>query len=73
MGAVLADIHLDAATELGLSKLAAEVTALSPELAFDRIEIAGLTSDEKTWLWSLLPSNVRSALKREGESRKVPA
>jgi hypothetical protein len=73
MAAVLADIHLDAATELGLTRLAKEVCGLSAELGFDRIEIAGLTSDEKTWLWSLLPSNVRSALKREGDARKVPA
>jgi hypothetical protein len=73
MGAVLADIKLDAATELGLSKLAKEVTSLSPDLGFDRIEMEELNGDEKTYLWSLLPSNVRSALKREGESRKVTA
>jgi recombination protein RecT len=39
--------------------------------AFDRIEDAQLENDHKVALWSLLPSNVRSALKREGELRKA--
>lgn len=73
MGAVLADIKLDAATEIALSKLAKEVAALAPDLGFDRIEMQELNSDEKTVLWSHLPSNVRSALKREGDQRKQPA
>jgi hypothetical protein len=71
MGAVLADIHLDAATELGLAKLAKEVAGLPPDLGYDRIEMEELNGDEKTWLWSLLDSKVRSALKREKDTRAL--
>lgn len=41
-----------------------------PEAAFERIEIEGFENDMKVALWSLLPSNVRSALKKVGEARR---
>jgi hypothetical protein len=41
--------------------------------AYDHIEDANLENDLKVALWSLLPSNVRSALKREGDARKKAA
>jgi recombination protein RecT len=42
-------------------------------VAFDRIEAEKLDSDQKVALWSCLPSNVRSGLKKEGEARKATA
>lgn len=39
--------------------------------AFDRIEVEGLDSEGKLALWYLLPSDVRSALKKEGEARRL--
>jgi hypothetical protein len=71
MNAVLADIHLDAATELALAKLAKEVTGMAPDLGYDRIEMEELNSDERLYLWSLLDSKVRSALKREKDTRAL--
>jgi hypothetical protein len=69
MAAVLADLDLPASVTMALTKLAAKVT---PDGAgFDLVEEQGLTNDEKTYLWSLLPSNVRSALKREGQVRAL--
>jgi hypothetical protein len=64
-----------------LRELGEEVTDLfnSEEhgvgIAFDRIEAEKLDSDQKVALWSVLPSNVRTGLKKEGEQRKakVPA
>lgn len=44
-----------------------------PSAAFARVEADGLDNEQKIRLWALLPSNVRSALKKEGEARKVPA
>ena len=73
MAAVLADIKLDAATEAALHKLAAKVAPMPVAAAFDYIEGEALSGDEMTFLWSLLPSNTRSALKRERESRKQTA
>jgi hypothetical protein len=69
MGAVLNDIHLDAGVELALNKLAPKVTA--DAAGFDLVEEQGLNSDEKTFLWSLLDSKVRSALKRERDTRAL--
>lgn len=40
---------------------------------FERIESEKLDNDQKVALWSLLPSDIRSALKRETESRKEKA
>lgn len=62
-----------------LRELAAEVTDLfnaeesGAPIAFDRLEADNLESDQKVALWSLLPSNVRSGLKKEGEARKAAA
>jgi recombination protein RecT len=59
-----------------LRDLASEVTDIfnSPEsgvaLAFDRLESENLDSDQKVALWSCLPSNVRSGIKKEGEARR---
>lgn len=60
-----------------LRDLAEEVTQIfeSPEsgvaIAFDRIEADQLESDQKVALWRCLPSQVRSALKKEGEARRA--
>jgi hypothetical protein len=69
MAAVLADIHLDAGVESALHKLAPKVTA--DAAGFDLVEEQGLNADEKTFLWSLLDSKVRSALKRERDVRAL--
>lgn len=59
-----------------LRELAAEVDAIfrNPEAgvgpAFDRIEIDQLESPQKLALWGLLESDLRSALKKEGEYRR---
>jgi hypothetical protein len=42
-------------------------------LAYDRIESDNLEGDQRLALWSVLPSNVRSGLKKEGANRKKPA
>ena len=39
-------------------------------VAYDRIEGENLDGDQKVALWSCLPSNVRSGLKKEGEARR---
>jgi hypothetical protein len=69
MGAVLNDIKLDAGVELSLTKLASRIT---PDAAgFDLVEEQGLNSDERVYLWSLLDSKTRSALKRERDTRAL--
>lgn len=40
---------------------------------FDRIEADALDNDQKVAFWTLLPSNVRSAIKAEGKARKDAA
>ena len=45
----------------------------SPANCWDRIDAEGLEQEQKIALWTLLPSNVRSALKRETEARKATA
>jgi len=76
MGAVLRDIPpMDADEAEFISELAANAVALHDSngiaTAFDRIESEMLDNDQKTHLWNLLPSTLRSALKKEGEKRKV--
>jgi hypothetical protein len=71
MNAVLQDIHLDDMTKASLSKLAKRITPLPPAEAYQILEDNGLDSDEKTWLWSLLDSKVRSALKHEKDTRAL--
>lgn len=39
-------------------------------VAYDRIEGENLDGDQKVALWSCLPSNVRSGIKKEGEARR---
>lgn len=59
-----------------MRELAAEVDAMfrneeaGVATAFDRIEIEQLDSDQKLGLWYLLASDVRSALKKEGDARR---
>lgn len=59
-----------------MRELADEVKAIfhNPEAgtaaAFDRIEIDQLDSDQKLGLWYLLDSDIRSALKKEGDERR---
>lgn len=43
----------------------------SPKSAQERIEIDSLDSDQKAALWSLLPSHVRSGLKKVAAEQKV--
>lgn len=50
--------------------LAFESVKGGPEAAFERIEIEDFDADTKVALWSLLPSNVRSALKKVGAARQ---
>ena len=78
MGAVLRDMPpMDADEAEFLGELAGNAIALHKAKgivnAFDRIESEMLDNDQKTYLWNLLPSDLRSALKKEGEKRKVPA
>ena len=42
-----------------------------PEIAYQAIDTANMDADEKTYLWSLLDSKQRSALKKISESKKV--
>lgn len=59
-----------------MRELAGEVEAIfrNPEAgsgpAFDRIEIDQLDNDQRMGLWYLLPSDVRSGLKKEGDARR---
>jgi hypothetical protein len=77
MGAVLDDINLDNKTKTALAKLAFEVGEAFKHptegagMAYDRIEIEELNSDEKLYLWSMLDSKIRSALKREQQTRAM--
>jgi recombination protein RecT len=76
MGAMAA---LEVDVQNYLRDLATEVTDIfnSAEggvaLAFDRLEADNLDSDQKIAIWSCLASNVRSALKKEGEARRAKA
>ncbi len=75
MGAMAA---MDIEVQNVLRDLGAEVTDIfnsdegGAPLAFDRLESEKLDSDQKVALWSLLPSNVRTGLKKEGEARRGP-
>jgi recombination protein RecT len=44
-----------------------------PAMAYDHIEAQGYSSEEKAALWYCMPSNIRTALRKEGESRKSKA
>jgi hypothetical protein len=64
--------HLDANTRSALTKLAGRLAEpQTPEAAFDLIEEQGLNGDEKTFLWGMLDSKLRSALKTEGQHRAM--
>ena len=70
---------LPAEEQDSLRELALEIETVlrSPEagtaLAFDAIEAQSLEAMQKVALWSLLPSDVRSDLKREGDVRRKQA
>jgi recombination protein RecT len=71
---IMASLTVDMQTYI--HDLADEVEAKfkdGQDKAYDHIEDANLENDLKVALWSLLPSNVRSALKREGDARKKAA
>lgn len=62
-----------------MRELAGEVEEMfrDPErgasFSFDRIEVEEMDSDLKVALWSLLPSDLRTALKQEGDLRRKAA
>ncbi len=64
--------NLDENTLAALRKLALKVagTESIPE-AFDLIKEQGLTHDERDYLWGLLSSKIRAALKTEGQHRAM--
>jgi hypothetical protein len=57
-----------------LQEMAAEFKAVShfPSIV-DRLEAEQLDNEQKVALWSLLPSHIRSGIKKEQEARKQPA
>jgi recombination protein RecT len=65
---------LDMETQSYIHELADEVKTTFDRLGqkdtFDRVEVENLENDQKIALWSLLPSNIRSALKKEGAARE---
>jgi hypothetical protein len=70
MEAVLKDTPEPSAEDkLYFAELAAELESLfaaqGQKPAFERVTIEGLDSDQSTYLWSLLGSKIRSALKAE--------
>ncbi len=73
MGAVLNDIDLTPEQRVALTKLAAQVKQHLPATAYEVIEEQGLNNDERLYLWSLLDSKTRSALKREKTTRSLTA
>ena len=78
MGAVLRDMPPMDADEAGfIGEIAVNAIDLHKAKgivnAFDRIESEMLDNDQILYLWNLLPSDLRSAFKKEGEKRKVPA
>lgn len=40
-------------------------------IAFDKLEAENLEADQRVALWSVMPSNVRSAIKKEGAARRA--
>jgi recombination protein RecT len=85
MGGSARDAMREALTAMSIEsqnymrELAGEVEAIfrNPEAgvvaAFDRIEIESLDQEGRMALWYLLPSDVRSALKKEGDARRPKA
>ncbi len=67
---------MSAESQAFMRELAAEVEEIfnNPEAgverAFDRVEVEAMESDQKMALWYLLPSNVRTGLKKAGEERR---
>ncbi len=57
-----------------LKELAAEFVISGNAAAIvDRLEAENLENEQKVALWSLLPSHIRSGIKKEQEARKVAA
>lgn len=75
MADALEHVHLTPEDREYLDDVAQNVQALFIDggvgTAYVRLESEGLDNDQKIYLWSLLPSNVRSALKKAGEARKT--
>ena len=65
---------MDIETQNYLRELGAESVAMFKDHgigpAFDRIEADNLDNDQKLALWTVLPSDLRSALKAEGKARR---
>lgn len=74
---VMATLSIDEQTSLRDLSEECIATFESPEggvaIVFDMIESQKLDSEQKTAFWGLLPSNVRTALKKEGEARREAA
>lgn len=64
---------LDAEQQAGVRKVAAAIEGKDAEAANALIERQQLATEEKAALWSLLPSNVRSALKKAAAAAKEKA
>ena len=54
-----------------ITAVAAKVSTITIPEAFDLIEDQGLNGDEKTYLWGMLDSKIRSGLKTEGQHRAM--
>ena len=55
-----------------IKELAADITAMThPDAMVEAIEAAQLENEQKVALWSLLPSNIRSAIKKEQERKQA--
>lgn len=71
----MASLSIDEQTSLRELALQVEDTFRAPDsgqsIAFDLIEAQNLEAMQKVALWSLLPSDVRSGLKKEGDARRT--
>ncbi len=56
-----------------LRDLAEQIKALAAPAACDLLEFEQLENEQKVCVWSLLPSNIRSGIKKEAEARTLKA
>lgn len=55
-----------------IKEMAADITSMThPDAMVEAIEAAQLEDEQKVALWSLLPSNIRSAIKREQDRKQT--
>lgn len=76
--AAMQSVEIDPASQTIMRELAAELVQIvevenNPVLAYTRMEETGLNADEKLFLWDVLSPNskTRSALKKEGQNRRL--